>query len=195
MQNLDYNYDYSELTVKPTTGSSSTSTTTFSPPIFSTETPKPTIKPVSTETGEQQASSTTTTTTTSTTTQKPSSFLTEDRNNSSISSTSTQKTTTLKKKDEDLDLPAGQIPVFVQIPKKEAAGINNRRNVQTVSILPSSSHEKEEDLQQANQHQQRKCPGGHARDKRGRCKKLRRPTFPWVLIFISYHNGIMKSIL
>lgn len=100
------------------------------------------------------------------------------KHSSTIAEVTTEKIQSTKKPEVNLDTPADRIPVFVQIPKKE----NNRRNLHTpsVSIIPNDNEEYNNKQKPAVTEtlQVKKCPSGHARDKRGRCRKFRRPQFP-----------------
>lgn len=79
-----------------------------------------------------------------------------------------------------------KIPVFVQPAGFLKDGLNEKKGenpVTSLSIVPS------EDIGQENNGESqaplgeimyyRKCAQGYARDKRGRCRKVRRPQFPF----------------
>lgn len=124
------------------------------------------------------------TTTTTTTTAKPENVTELHLTNSNGTSTTT-KAITIEEKPltettkKPLNEASDKIPVFVQIPKK----IANRQNIQsqTGSMVPQISEEHNHSSVPSNNVDSvrvRRCPAGLTRDKRGRCRKLRRPQFP-----------------
>lgn len=153
LQDYEYNYDYSDLTVKPNNSTSAplqTSPSSSVTPLIETTTPKPFT----------------------TTTPKP-------FDASSLSPNTTQQLTNVtssKQRSEDAASTSTEKPVSSE---------KKTQKVTSVTILPSesTSHAPETSSRDSFLNlgeilHYRRCPSGYSRDKRGRCRRTRKPVIP-----------------
>nr|XP_023020290.1 uncharacterized protein LOC111508888 [Leptinotarsa decemlineata] len=165
----DYDYDYSDFTVKPATqkptetasiSSSSTSAFPSSTPVG--DNPSSTVKPSnhpypivspSTESSKEKEPTKT----------EESSVSTESQSNEPSKDTGSSTTTPKTLRKDEYSAP-GKIKVqIIETPV-------------SVGIVPGEDvHEPSENLPQGEILQLKRCASGFSRDKRGRCRRVRRP--------------------